>query len=103
MALRDNLKQFANRDDFLKFFGFRSVAEAAHRVNKETACGGWLKEEPDGFSCGTIVEGSNAEISRKLTYPFTPHDWAVAWADIETFAHEEWHKANEYCGHCEDM
>ena len=44
---------------------------------------------------GTIVEGSDAEFERELSFPFTSDEYNNAIEEIEQLADEEWHEANK--------
>lgn len=63
-------------------------------VYKYTDCGAWLERVYGGIAIGTIVEGSDAEFSRELYYPFTLKDFNQAIAYLEESAHEAWMEAN---------
>jgi plastocyanin len=67
----------------------------SHEVYKNTSCGAWFKSEDNGVCLGTIVEGSDAEFSRSLSYPFSVVEWDATINELETLAEEAWQEANE--------
>lgn len=67
-------------------------------VYKNTQCGGWFRTFDKGVEIGTIVEGSDAEFSRRLEYPFTAGQYEAAWSEIESLADAAWHEANDLKG-----
>jgi hypothetical protein len=61
---------------------------------KGTDCGAYLHFVDGGIVVGSIVEGSDAEFSRELTYPFSFQEWGWAVQEIENLASEAWEEAN---------
>ncbi len=89
-----------NRNDLCdKVFGEPNDATDEHlsrELYKNTSCGAWFKSENDGVCVGTIVEGSDAEFSRNLHYPFSVEAWDAAIAELEELAELEY-QAEEKC------
>lgn len=72
-----------------------TVATAEKAVYKGTECGAWIKFEDDGVTVGSIVKGSDDEVTRdKLLYPFEEKEFWDNLDDINSEACELWEEAN---------
>ena len=66
------------------------------RIYKDNDCGPWIKFNEDGVEIGSIVEGSDVDItSDPLTYPFTFEELDATINQVELDAEVEWEWANE--------
>ncbi|MFZ9681385.1 MAG: hypothetical protein ACO3CL_08195 [Bacteroidia bacterium] len=74
---------------------------------KGTDCGAWIKFDADGILVGTIVEGSDAEFSERISLDglddldqdeadreLCERFWSAVEA-IESAASDAWHEAND--------
>lgn len=71
---------------------------------RQTNCGAWIKFFDFWVIVGSIVEGSDAEFSEILSYPFTKDDFQDTINNIEDLVSDEF-KSGEYYGddECEDF
>lgn len=70
--------------------------ELERALYKYTECGAWTKWDDNKVSIGSIVEGSDAEFSRDLYFPFESETYD-AWIDeLEDLTDEAWHEANGF-------
>lgn len=102
-----------NLQDLVEHFGAETVSGLPRRVYKDTDCGAWISlETPDGvwhhtgddwsgiteisaFKIGTIIEGSDAEISSDpFELPVTNAEVDHWIRDMETEASDLWNEAN---------
>lgn len=68
------------------------------RMYKDTECGAWISfdHERVGITIGSIVEGSDAEVSASLMlWPFDREALSEAIQYVEGEADMLWHEANE--------
>ena len=76
-----------------------TVDQVGERLNraiyKGTDCGAWLQAYPGSIVIGSIVEGSDAEFTEGLDYPFTGDDFDSKLEYLEEQCDYEWHCANE--------
>lgn len=75
------------------------VARLDREVYRGTSCGAHVTLKTGGVLVGSIVEGSEAEYSNFLRFPFTEmaFDDTLEWLEDECCA--EWHRANEEDGY----
>jgi hypothetical protein len=68
-------------------------------VYKGTSCGAWVRFDEKGIMVGTIVEGSDAEFSKRVELSDNPHELCVNFWDAiqecedfaeEHFGHDSW-------------
>jgi hypothetical protein len=71
------------------------VKRLERAIYKYTDCGAWIQERMSGVLIGSIVEGSDAEFSTFLTFPFKEEDFSNTIQWLEAACSEEWHRANE--------
>lgn len=84
-----------NAQDVLDFFGAESMEAAKRHAYKYTDCGVWLNFLDDGIQLGSIVEGSDAEVTTDpLRYPFTPKELQDTIDYIEDEVSLLWWEAN---------
>lgn len=95
-------RNISNLGDLMEANGLErndTIERLSRAIYKGTECGGWVAMLPDtertGVVIGTIVEGSDAEFSEHMEFPFTLKEWNDAWANIEALADEAWREANE--------
>jgi len=68
-------------------------------IYEETDCGAWIQQVDGGVRCGSIVEGSDAEISTDpLLFPFDSTELYDTLDYIEGEAKVEWDLANNANG-----
>ena len=76
-----------------------TIAEVEDRLTRAiyrgTDCGAWIQSYPNSIVLGSIVEGSDAEFTEGLDYPFTGDDFDAKLAYLEEQCDHEWHRANE--------
>lgn len=72
-----------------------SVNSIEHDIYKYTACGAWIAWDDSSVTVGTIVEGSDAEFSEVLQFPFTSEDFDNSILELEELADKAWHEAND--------
>lgn len=70
---------------------------------KFTSCGASCTFEPEGVVIHTIVEGSEAEFSEVLHYPFEAEAWWTALNELEVLAHEAWIEAHPDYEYLDDL
>lgn len=63
-------------------------------IYKNTACGAWLKTDGKKVRVGSIVEGSDFEIEREITFPFSYLNWVNIISEIEEACAVAWEEAN---------
>lgn len=82
-----------NIDDLASLFG-TTPDHLEHAIYKGTSCGAWIQWNCTSVSIGSIVEGSDAEFSRKFSYPF--ESTAVfSWLDeLDSLTTRAWNEAN---------
>jgi len=72
------------------------AALIAKAVYKGTDCGACVTFDREGAHCGSIVEGSQAEVTRPvLVWGFDHKDFWDLLDSIEKEACELWHEAND--------
>lgn len=59
--------------DFAEYKGIE-VKNLRRDLYKYTDCGAWIEYDVRGITIGTITEGSDAEFSITLKFPFTSKD-----------------------------
>jgi|DEB0MinimDraft_10_1074344.scaffolds.fasta_scaffold02325_5 hypothetical protein len=84
-----------NNQELLDEIGVDTVAQAEKAIYKGTDCGAWIQCEEDGVTVGSIVEGSDAEVTRdKLEYPIEVKEFWDCVEDVNSEACELWEEAN---------
>ena len=75
-----------------------TVDSIVRDIYDSTECGAWIFWDDKAVTIGTIVEGSDAEFSNTLDFPF--HENAFdSWVELlEEMANEAWHEANDDLG-----
>lgn len=81
-------------EDLAEYLGI-TVDDLERAIYKYTACGAWITWSSTAVTVGTIVEGSDAEFSRVLPFPFTGEDFDDSILELEDLADEAWHEAND--------
>ena len=81
-------------EDLAEYLG-TSVNSLKHDVYKYTECGAWIKWNNEGIIFGSIVEGSDAEFSDSLQFPFSADDYESAMEYLEQIVNEAWLEAND--------
>ena len=66
-----------------------------HDVYKYTDCGAWIEWDDASVTIGSIVEGSDAEFSRTLVFPFDSDDYDDWIGGLECLVDAAWHEAND--------
>jgi hypothetical protein len=85
-----------NEADLLRFLNATTREQAKRHIYKYTACGAWLAFNADSVQLGSIVEGSDAEVSTDpLRYPFQSKVFDDTINFIEREADRLWREANE--------
>jgi hypothetical protein len=97
--LRD-LNYFDNRmisseTEFLDAFDCDARKEMGQMIYGETECGAWIEFDDNGFSIGSIVEGSDAEFSETFTYPFQSDTFFDYVDTLERQVEEAFREAND--------
>lgn len=91
-----------NVHDLARYFGIDDSGDEAavmsrldRAVYKGTDCGAHVQLKMDGILISSIVEGSDAEFSNFLRFPFSEmaFDDTLEWMEVSCA--EEWHAANE--------
>ena len=80
--------------DLAAHFG-TSVDRLERDFYKYTECGAWIRWDTSSVSFGTIVEGSDAEFSDCLLFPFSSEYFDSCLEEIENQADIAWHEAND--------
>jgi hypothetical protein len=90
-----------NINDLAKKFGM-NVEQFERSIYKYTACGAWIKWTDKKVLLGSIVEGSDAEITAPpLKFPFTMDEFEKTLQFVEDEADMLWHEANDLtCSGC---
>ena len=83
-----------NIHDLAAHFG-TSVERLERDFYKYTECGAWIRWDDNSVTFGTIVEGSDAEFSDDLLFPFNSEYFDDCLAEIENQADMAWHEAND--------
>lgn len=82
-----------NIDDLAKHLSTKTE-HLKHDVYKYTDCGAWIEWDNKKVSIGSIVEGSDAEYSYELAFPFDSDDYDDTLEELEEMVMIEWHIAN---------
>lgn len=80
--------------DFCNYWGEDNLDHLARSVYKYTDCGAWIMWDDTGFTIGSIVEGSDAEFSKRFDYPVESNlvdDW---FDELDKLTDEAWFLAN---------
>ena len=72
-----------------------TVEDIERDVYDSTECGAWIHWTDKEVMVGSIVEGSNAEFSDTLIFPFDSSMYDDLVAEIEELCDEAWHEAND--------
>lgn len=83
-----------NINDLATHYG-TTVDRLEHDFYKYTDCGAWIRWDDSTVDFGTIVEGSDAEFSESLIFPFDSELFDTCLAEIEYQADIAWHEAND--------
>ena len=84
-----------SRQELIEEIGADSESIAKKAIYKGTDCGAWIKFEDDGITVGSIVEGSDAEITKpKLEFPFEARQFWDLLEEVNYEACEAWEEAN---------
>ena len=89
-----------NIEDLASYLGTK-VDSLEHDVYKYTACGAWIRWDSETVTVGSIVEGSDAEFSKTLAFPFESEAYEAWISELETLTDEAWTEAN--CDTPEDI
>lgn len=91
-----------NITDLADYVGVNAVgthAEVEQRLQraiyKGTDCGAWIRCWETEVVIGTIVEGSDAEFTESMTYPFDSNDYDWKLDFLEEQAEYEWNRCNQ--------
>lgn len=85
----------SNIADIVKGKGLEEAEQLDHYVYKYTDCGAWIAWDDNSITIGSIVEGSDAEFSRRFLFP-VDSDTLDAWVnELEQLCDEAWHEAND--------
>ena len=91
-----------NINDLATHFG-TTVKDLEHDFYKYTDCGAWIHWDDHSVAFGPIVEGSDAEFSDDLIFPFSSEYFDMCLEEIEIQADIAWHEANGYDEDGEDF
>lgn len=80
--------------DFAEYKGTK-VENLRRDFYKYTDCGAWIEYGVRGITIGTITEGSDAEFSITLKFPFTSDEYEKRENLLEELAYDAWREANE--------
>ena len=83
-----------NIGDLATYLG-TTVDRLERDVYKYTECGAWIHWTEKEVTVGSIVEGSDAEFSYRLAFPFTDIDYDYTLGCLEQLVDEAWHEAND--------
>lgn len=83
-----------NIHDLATHFG-TTVDRLERDFYKYTDCGAWIKWDSSSVAFGTIVEGSDAEFSDDLIFPFSSEFFDQCLEELENQADIAWHEAND--------
>ena len=84
-----------NDRELLDALGVRSREEARKAIYRGTTCGAWIAFTDTSVRVGSIIEGSDAEVtSCPLRYPFTMDDFWMALDVVQDEARLLWDEAN---------
>lgn len=72
-----------------------TVDRIKHDVYKYTDCGAWIVWNDASVTVGSIVEGSDAEFSNTLYFPFESDEYDKWISNLEYLCDEAWHEAND--------
>ena len=72
-----------------------TVDRLEHDVYTYTDCGAWITWTDESITIGSIVEGSDAEFSYTLAFPFADTDYDYSMGCLEQLVDEAWHEAND--------
>lgn len=88
--------------DLARHFGVGESGDAAavqarleRAIYKGTDCGAWIKCWTDEVVIGSIVEGSDAEFTESLQYPFTGEQFDMNLDFLEEQCADAFYRANE--------
>lgn len=62
---------------------------------KYTDCGAYIFWNESSVTIGSIVEGSDAEFSKKFVFPCTAEEIDKWFDELEKLTDEAWHEAND--------
>jgi hypothetical protein len=89
------METLKNENDVIQYLSAETIEQAKKHLYKGTDCGAWIQFEENGIQLGSIVEGSDAEVSTdSLLYPFTSKSLEETIAYIESEASCLWEEAN---------
>ena len=84
-----------NIADIVKGKGLETADQLYRHVYKYTDCGAWISWDDISVTIGSIVEGSDAEFSRRFLFP-VDSDELDAWVtELEQLCEDAWHEAND--------
>jgi len=84
-----------NEQEFLEHVSATTREQAERNIYKYNDCGPWIKWHDNGVELGSIVEGSDVDITTTpLTYPFTEDDYDQTMQYVNDEASMEWDIAN---------
>lgn len=84
----------SNIADIVKGKGLEEAEQLDHYVYKYTDCGAWIAWDDNSITIGSIVEGSDAEFSRRFLFP-VDSDTLDAWiTELEQLCEDAWQEAN---------
>lgn len=84
-----------NQKDVINYLTAGTIEQAKRNLYKATVCGAWIDFQEQGIELGSIVEGSDCEVSTDpLFYPFAQEDFERTIAYIEEEAETLWNEAN---------
>lgn len=88
------MRIIANAADLLELFDVDSFGELDRAIYEQTECGAWIRSDESSVTIGTMVEGSDAEVTTALAYPFVDEALFDALMWLEDVADKLWVEAN---------
>ena len=86
--------ELKNIEDVAEWFG-STVPRIERDIYKYTDCGAWITWDEQSVTIGSIVEGSDAEFSKKFNFPVMSEGLDDWMEELENLTDEAWHEAND--------